>query len=80
MSIPGFPNQPKLSMPVDRYQSLVESIEDYAVLMLDPDGVIRPGTRARKRSRGMAPRKSSANISPCSTPLNRSRRVFRRGR
>ena len=40
MNKPGAPKQAKPPAALDQHQQLVESIEDYAIFMLDPDGVI----------------------------------------
>jgi PAS domain S-box-containing protein len=51
MSIPSAPNQPK-PPKADRYQSLVDSIEDHAVFMLDPEGLIRSWNPAAEKITG----------------------------
>ena len=40
MSIPSAPNPAKPAAAIDQYQRLIDSIEDYAIFMLDADGVI----------------------------------------
>ncbi len=51
MSTPSAPNQPKPPL-ADRYQSLVEGIEDYAIFMLDPDGLIQSWNGAAEKISG----------------------------
>lgn len=51
MSIPRAPNQSK-PPKADRYQSLVDSIEDHAVFMLDPEGLIRSWNPAAEKITG----------------------------
>jgi PAS domain S-box-containing protein len=51
MSIPSAPNQAQPPL-ADRYQSLVDSAEDYAIFMVDPDGLIQSWNGAAEKITG----------------------------
>ena len=66
-----------------RFRMLVEGVTDYAIYMLDPTGVVINWNPARSGSRATRATKSSASISPASTPRRtrkgRSRKGIRDG-
>ena len=63
-----------------RFRMLVQGVRDYAIYMLDPTARSPTGTPAPKRSRAIAPTRSSASISRASTPTRTARAASRRAR
>lgn len=55
MSKPDAPRDPEPQLPPERYQALVESIQDYAVFMLDPMGQILSWNPGAERIKGYKP-------------------------
>src|ERR1700733_1678571 len=52
MSIPRAPHPAKPALATDQYQRLIEGIEEYAIFMLDRDGVIRSWNRGAQIMKG----------------------------
>jgi PAS domain S-box-containing protein len=61
----------------ERFRLLIEGVQDYAIYMLNPEGVITSWNEARAASRGMRRRKSSASTSRASTAPTTSRPASR---
>jgi PAS domain S-box-containing protein len=52
----------------ERLRLLVEGVQDYAIIMLDPEAALRAGTAERSASKGIRLMKSLASTSPGSIP------------
>ena len=63
-----------------RYRLLVEAVTDYAIYMLDPNGIVTSWNPGAQRFKGYRRPRSSASISPGSTPTEDRGRDCRRGR
>jgi PAS domain S-box-containing protein len=50
--IPSTPNKPIVAARAEEFASLVDAVEDYAVFLLDPEGVIRSWNRGAGRIMG----------------------------
>jgi PAS domain S-box-containing protein len=61
-------HEDRLQQSEERFRLLVEGVSDYAIFMLDVNGVVRPGTAAPPGSRATVPRKSSGSTSASSIP------------
>ena len=65
----------------ERFRLLVQSVTDYAIYMLDPNGMVdQLERRRRSASRAMPPTRSSASISRASTPTRTARPACPRAR
>ena len=63
----------------ERYRLLVESVQDFAIFMLDPDGCVATWNSGARRIVATPRRKSSANISLNFTPTTKRRQAGRAG-
>ncbi len=64
-----------LSKPRRRFRHLVQSVTDYAIYMLDLEGIVAAWNAGAERAKGYRKERSSGSISPASTP----RRIGPRG-
>ena len=60
-----------------QFELLVGGIKDHALYRLTPDGIVAGSIRARGRSRGTPPPRSSVSIIRASTPRKIGRRARR---
>ncbi|SIT41216.1 hypothetical protein BN2476_270030 [Paraburkholderia piptadeniae] len=58
------------------FRMLVEGVSDYAIFMLDPDGIVTSGIRVHDGSKVIARTKSWVHIFPAFIPLRTLRRAF----